>query len=58
MQIFQLNFVLEEYPINLLESRKVYLKWNGYDFSVDYDAIDKSDILNIDKYLIVKNNTK
>ena len=58
MQIFQLNFVLEEYPINLLESRKVYLKLNGYDFSVDYDAIDKSDILNIDKYLIVKNNTK
>ena len=29
-----------------------------YDFSVDYDAVDKSDILNIHKYLMVKNNIK
>ena len=34
-----------------------YLKGNVYDFSVDYDTINKSDILNIYKYLImVKNN--
>lgn len=27
-----------------------------YDFSVDYDAISKSDILSIHKYVMVKNN--
>ena len=27
-----------------------------YDVSFDYDAIDKSHILNIHKYLMVKNN--
>ena len=30
----------------------------AYDFSVDYDSIDVTDILNIHKYLMVKNNTK
>ena len=40
------------------ESREVSLKGNVYDFSVDYNAIDKSDILNIHKYLMVKNNIK
>ena len=29
-----------------------------YDFSVDYDDVDKSDILNIHKYLMAKNNIK
>ena len=29
-----------------------------YDFSLDYDSIDVSDILLIDKCLIVKNNIK
>ena len=28
------------------------------DFSVDYNFIDKSDVLNIYKYLMVKNNIK
>ena len=28
------------------------------DFSVDYDAIDKSEILNINKYVMVNNNIK
>ena len=27
-------------------------------FSVDYNSIDKSDILNIHKYLMTKNNMK
>ena len=27
-----------------------------YGFSVDYNAIDKSDILNVHKYLMVKND--
>ena len=29
-----------------------------YDFSADYNSIDKSDMLGIRKYLIAKNNTK
>ena len=40
------------------ESREVSLKGNVYHDSVDYNAIDKGDILNIHKYLIVKNNIK
>ena len=42
------------------ESREVSLNGNGnvYDFSVDYNFIDKSDILNIRKYLMVRNDIK
>ena len=40
------------------ESRKAFLVGNVYDFSVDYNGIDKSDILNIHKYLMTKNNIK
>ena len=40
------------------ESREVSLNGNVYDFSVDYNSIDKSDILNIHKYLMTKNNIK
>ena len=40
------------------ESRKVSLNGHVYDFSVDYNSIDKSDILNIYKYLMTKNNIK
>ena len=40
------------------ESRKVSLNGSVYDFSVDYSSIDKSDILNIHKYLMTKNNMK
>ena len=40
------------------ESRKVSLNGNAYDFSVDYNSIDKSDILNIQKYLMTRNNIK
>ena len=36
---------------NPTESREVSLNRNVYDFSVDYNSIDKSDILNINKYL-------
>ena len=41
-----------------VESKEVSFKWNVYDFSVDYGTIDKSNILNIHKYLMVKNNIK
>ena len=40
------------------ESREVSLHGNVYDFSVDYNSIDKSDILNIHKYLMTNNNIK
>ena len=40
------------------ESEEVSFKGNDYDFSVSYDAFRKSDILDIPKYLIVKNNIK
>ena len=29
-----------------------------YDFSVDYNSIDKSEILNIHRYLMTNNNKK
>ena len=40
------------------ESREVSSNGNVYDFSVDYNSIDKSDILKIHKYLMNKNNEK
>ena len=40
------------------ESREVSLNRNVYDFSIDYNSIDKSDISNIPKYLMKKNNIK
>ena len=40
------------------DSREVSLNRNVYDFSVNYNSIDKSGILNINKYLVTKNNTK
>ena len=39
-----------------VESREVSLNGTVYDFSVHYNSIDKSDILNIHKHLITKNN--
>ena len=38
------------------ESIELSLNGNVYDFSVDYNSIDKSDILKIHKYLMTKNN--
>ena len=40
------------------KSEEVSLNRSVYHFSVDYDAIDKSEILNIHKYLVVNNNMK
>ena len=36
--------------------KEVTFKGSIYDFSVDYNVTDKSDILNIHKYLMIKNN--
>ena len=38
------------------ESKEVSLNGNVYDFSVDYNSIDKYDIFNIDKYFMNNNN--
>ena len=40
------------------ESSEVSLNGNVYDVSVDYNSIEKSDILNIHKYLLTKNDIK
>ena len=40
------------------ESREVSLNGDVCDFSVDYNSIDKSEILNIHRYLIIKRNIK
>ena len=40
------------------ESREVSLNRNVYDFSVNYNSIGKSDILNIHKYLTNNDNIK
>ena len=40
------------------ESREVFLNRIAYYFSVDYSSIKKSDILNIHKYFMNKNNVK
>ena len=65
------NFTTDDKNINFLtlmdfisngfdatESVKVSFKGNVYDFIVNDNAIDKSDILNIHKYLMVKSNIK
>ena len=38
--------------------REVSLNGNVNDFSVDYNSIDKSNILNINKFLMAKNSIK
>ena len=40
------------------KSREGSLNENVYEFSVHYNSIDKSDTLNIHKYLMNKNNIK
>ena len=53
---FCLNFVLEAYEFDSNDLDEVSFKENVYDFSVDYNTIDKSNNLNIHKYLMIKNN--
>ena len=38
------------------ESREISLSGNVFDFLVDYNSTDKSNILSIHKYLMIKNN--
>ena len=39
-----------------VDSEDEFFKGNVYDFLVDYTAIDKSNILNNHKYLMIENN--
>ena len=43
---------------NYVDEEEVSLKATVYDFLIDYNAINKSVILDIHKYLLVKNNLK
>ena len=40
------------------KSKEISLNRNVYNFSVDYNSIDKCDILNIHMYLMIKNDIK
>ena len=55
---FSTQFCLENISnvFGAADSREVSL--NVYNYSFDYNAVDKSDILNIHKKLMVKNNIK
>ena len=58
MLTFETQFCLGSISnvLSATESREVALNGNKYDFSVNYNSLDKSDILNISKYLMIKNN--
>ena len=55
---FHFNFVLEAYLINMtmMIQKKYLLKEMCMIFSVDYVAIEKSNILHIHRYLMIKNS--
>ena len=57
---FPTQFSLESISnrFSATESREVSLNGKVYDVSVNYNVIDKSGILNILKYVIIKNNIK
>ena len=48
-----LGNILKDWSIDNM--KKTSLKGSAYDFSVDYDVISVSDILDIHKYLMEKN---
>ena len=53
MLTFQLCFVSEIFLMDLMHL-EVSLNGNVHDFSVDYNSIGKSDIINIHKFSLVK----
>ena len=57
---FQTQFCLESISnkFDTIEFREVSFKGHVYGFSVDYNAINKFDILNISKFLMVKSTIK
>ena len=57
---FATHVYLESISVNFgaVEAWEVSFKENLYDFTVNYDGIGKSDILNIQQHLMVTNNMK
>ena len=55
-----MNFLMQFWPgstsnkLDYVKWEEVSFKGNVYDFLVDYDAVDKSEISNIHRYLVVK----
>ena len=47
-----------QFCLGIISNGEVSLNGNVCNFSVDYNFLDKSDILNIHKYLMTKNNIK
>ena len=43
---------------NVVDSKQVSSKRNLYGFSISYNTIDKSNMRNIRKYFMIKNNMK
>ena len=58
MLTFQNNFKNISDGFSATDSREISLNRNVYDYSVNYNSIDKSDILHIHKYLMTKNDIK
>ena len=54
----QISFANEAYIGSIHFEVKISLKGYVHDFSVDYNATDKSHLLNICDHLMVKNNIK
>ena len=58
------NFITQIYVgsistgFSATESRGVSLNGNVYGFSMNYNSVDESHLLNIHKYLMTKNNIK
>ena len=57
---FPTQFCLESISNRFIATKPgdVSLNGNMYDFSVGYNSINKSDMLNIHKYLMIQNNIK
>ena len=58
MLTFQNNFKNISDGFSATDSREISLNGNLYDYSVNYNSIDKSDILHIHKYLMTKNDIR
>ena len=58
MLTFQHNFESISKKFGAADSIKVSLKKKEFDFPIDFNTTGKSDILNIHKYLIIKNKRK
>ena len=58
MLTFQNNFKNISSGFSATEFREISLNGNVYDISVNYNSIDKSDISNIYKYYMTKNDIK